>query len=290
MDDYYYVRIKGRVLGPMSRASTLDSIRRGQILRSHEFSADGVSWGKFEDFQHLFCVDAQATSPEPLIKSVQSNYTAPTADATTQGATWFVLQNGKTLGPMPEVNLKRMCADNQVNRDTLVWTEGMNEWLSIVSIHGSWFHGAIETRNAISVSSDAERISIGAICDQFLRQCNCLRILVGLGFATCGIVMVANAAVAADAFLIASSSSLANIYGIGTQIAIAIVNIFIVSILFQLLRYTRSVSALRDSGSFEALASTLKRLSMVWVLTSIFFGLMLMLCLIGIMVTISFGS
>ncbi len=54
LEERYYVRFKGRVLGPMSKDKTIELIRRGQISRMHELSPDGLAWKPAEDLPSCF--------------------------------------------------------------------------------------------------------------------------------------------------------------------------------------------------------------------------------------------
>jgi hypothetical protein len=47
------------------------------------------------------------------------------------GMQWHYVQNGKSLGPVPEDQLKAMLASGALRPDDLVWQEGMASWTAI---------------------------------------------------------------------------------------------------------------------------------------------------------------
>ena len=64
-DEKYYVRFRGRTLGPFDTTRVRDLIKRG-VTRMHELSPDGVSWQPAEVFPELFPASAQ---PEQVTQS-----------------------------------------------------------------------------------------------------------------------------------------------------------------------------------------------------------------------------
>lgn len=48
---------------------------------------------------------------------------------------WFYSRNGKEKeGPLPEIALKRLLISKQIPYDTLVWSDGMSEWVAASSV------------------------------------------------------------------------------------------------------------------------------------------------------------
>lgn len=41
---------------------------------------------------------------------------------------WYVAKDGKPEGPYHESEIKRMLLEKAINKDTLVWCQGMSEW------------------------------------------------------------------------------------------------------------------------------------------------------------------
>ena len=60
----YYIRIRGRVLGPYS-VPQLHALRnRGQFSRAHEISSDRQTWRRAADIESLFGAAQPAAPPE----------------------------------------------------------------------------------------------------------------------------------------------------------------------------------------------------------------------------------
>ena len=53
-NDQYYVRFRGRTLGPLSTQKIHDLVRRGQVTRMHELSLDGAIWRRADEFPEFF--------------------------------------------------------------------------------------------------------------------------------------------------------------------------------------------------------------------------------------------
>ena len=54
MDEPLYVRIRGRVQGPVNEEKLRSLVKRGQLARLHEVSADGTNWQRASDFPKIF--------------------------------------------------------------------------------------------------------------------------------------------------------------------------------------------------------------------------------------------
>lgn len=51
-----------------------------------------------------------------------------------QAKQYYVAVNGQSQGPMPVNQLKQLIENGSVNRQSLVWTEGMSDWLAAESV------------------------------------------------------------------------------------------------------------------------------------------------------------
>lgn len=49
---------------------------------------------------------------------------------------WFVAHNGQQLGPFEPAQIKQMAASSQIRLDTLLWKEGMSNWVAAQTIPG----------------------------------------------------------------------------------------------------------------------------------------------------------
>jgi hypothetical protein len=73
----YYLRVRGRILGPFS-VEKLRSLRtRGQFSRIHEISTDRRAWSPASSIDHLFSSPATATAPAQTPMAVGGVSTDP---------------------------------------------------------------------------------------------------------------------------------------------------------------------------------------------------------------------
>ena len=54
MMEQYWIRVRGQVKGPFEEEQLQALVRRGQLSRIHEISADGDSWLRAEEYPQLF--------------------------------------------------------------------------------------------------------------------------------------------------------------------------------------------------------------------------------------------
>lgn len=146
----YYVRFKGRVLGPIDHVKTTDLVRRGQITRQHEMSLDGKQWKAASDFPGLFVNEKSATSSDAAASASQAKSTTATAASSTANDVWYANINDENKGPVAEDVLKSWVADGTLKPDMLVWQAGMEQWQTAASVRNEWF--SVSSESALSVS------------------------------------------------------------------------------------------------------------------------------------------
>lgn len=170
-NERYYVRFKGRVLGPLTREKTMDLAKRGQITKQHELSPDGVAWKQAQEFPDLFAVERAAAS-QAATKEKQNEASAAQAPA----EEWYAHFENSNHGPVDLKGMKNWIALGAVNRETLIWRPGMSEWQPAELIRAEWFGSASQGR-ASSVQSqtrtESSSVATGASQDlsvSFLRM------------------------------------------------------------------------------------------------------------------------
>ncbi len=137
----WYVRARGRVLGPMTWAQ-LQSLRdRGQLARFDEVSQDRQSWTAAGRVPRLFA-QGEASSgraPSPARSSGLNDYIVLSEDdvdhdAITAGppiegdAEWYFARDRTQQGPVRLSQLQRMADAGEIGPDTLVWRDGLAHW------------------------------------------------------------------------------------------------------------------------------------------------------------------
>jgi len=115
----YFVRVRGKVMGPFS-LKQLQSLRdRGQFRGFHEVSEDRATWRSASSIQGFFAPEPPAAAPA-----------APPAGPPRQSAEEWFYVNGRNeeLGPVSSGHLRRLHDDGIVRDHTQVWKRGNPEW------------------------------------------------------------------------------------------------------------------------------------------------------------------
>ena len=140
----WYVRMRGRVLGPFS-PSQLASLRaRGRLTEDHELSQDRRSWLKASEMPGAFALSAQR-EPQPA-RAVElewpvasSTAEAPAPDQISPAASvepqWFVARGSSHQGPMTHADVQRMINAGELGGNSLVWKQGMPAWQPAAQVH-----------------------------------------------------------------------------------------------------------------------------------------------------------
>ena len=125
-DEKYYVRFRGRTLGPFDEAKVRGLIKRGQVTRMHELSPDGVSWQKADAFPELFpAVNQPAQGFEQVS---QSDAAMQPDEPPTDVAEWYAHLNNENKGPVTKDQIAQWISAGAITQETLVWKEGTEEW------------------------------------------------------------------------------------------------------------------------------------------------------------------
>lgn len=146
----YYVRFRGRTLGPFSETKLRDMISRGQVTRLHEISSDGMNWQSAEERSELFGRDDQKEIIEaiPVEETTEKTTNTQGSDQFPQTSTWYAHINGANKGPVPESQLLVWKRNGQLTQDTLVWQDGMSDWQPADVAFPAFFSGqTLSTQN-----------------------------------------------------------------------------------------------------------------------------------------------
>lgn len=143
MEDRYFVRFKGRVIGPLTGEKTAELVRRGQITRLHELSPDGLQWSKAEEFRELY-PKAGARREESSSKETTEQAT-PVAKEAVEAEKWHAHVDEQNVGPVDEESIKLWISKGRLKPDTLVWKHGMVEWLPAELVRPQWFASGGDT-------------------------------------------------------------------------------------------------------------------------------------------------
>jgi S1-C subfamily serine protease len=123
--DGWYMRARGRILGPFTRAQ-LGSMRdRGQLSQFHEISQDRRNWVNASTVEWLFAQSsASQSTPQdiPLVEVVPSR---------TSDQVWFYNEAGTPYGPVTHEQIVSLIEMGRIQRDTPIWKEGYASWLAL---------------------------------------------------------------------------------------------------------------------------------------------------------------
>jgi GYF domain 2/Domain of unknown function (DUF4190) len=136
----WYVRARGRVLGPLTW-SQLQSLRdRGRLARFDEVSQDRQSWIGADRVPRLF---PQVEAPSPRASASASADLAEfivldddNADSTSRTTStaieddfdWYFAVDKTQHGPVRLWQLQRMADAGEIGPETLVWRNGFEQW------------------------------------------------------------------------------------------------------------------------------------------------------------------
>jgi hypothetical protein len=132
-----YIRIRGRVIGPFSLQQLVALRDRGQFKRFHEVSADRQGWQPASVITEVFAEDGQDREEldfGPAVKETSPGAVNVELVPAVSAAEWYYANSdGQQAGPVPREQLQGMWASGAVNASTLVWKEGMPNWLAITA-------------------------------------------------------------------------------------------------------------------------------------------------------------
>jgi len=173
MSDTYWVRYKGRSIGPYTLDKIRLMVRKGQVGRAHEVATDGASWVPAVSFPEIFEPPAavaaaapfepasQTTAPafaEPAQAQIASGASGPPAEI----ANWYFAVGGVQQGPMPRSHLLGMIRTGQLAAGDLVFRSGMADWVTAAEAPG--LGSALAAPTGASAAT-----SVGV--DSFCRAC-----------------------------------------------------------------------------------------------------------------------
>ncbi|MDB4386267.1 DUF4339 domain-containing protein [bacterium] len=145
--DTYYVKIRGRVLGPFLPDRLLEMAKSGKLSRSNMISTNNDHWQKAGEFPELF---RSATAPES--GSVTENTTQsnePVTPEVQEERIWHYGINGDSNGPESQSKIYDLIQTGQLTKMDLIWRDGMPEWkpVSVIPAFSGYFHTEMSSPN-----------------------------------------------------------------------------------------------------------------------------------------------
>ena len=127
----YFVRRRGRVMGPFDIRRLERMLRRGNLNRGDQCSTDRREWSKLEDLEELFPpakVEEPAAGPGEQLVDTTGSTTSPAE------ADWYYHHQGLEKGPVSEADIKRLVSEGVLAPADSVWKDGMADWEPVGSV------------------------------------------------------------------------------------------------------------------------------------------------------------
>lgn len=144
MADAYYLRYRGRTVGPYTLIQSQQMARKGQLARTSEVSTDGHSWSQAASFPEIFELTANsrslatsnstATHEVAVVTTTSSaNQVAPRAPAIASSE-WYYASGGEQQGPTSASNIIGWIKAGTLTSADRVWRDGLDNWVSISDV------------------------------------------------------------------------------------------------------------------------------------------------------------
>lgn len=158
----YYLRVNGKVMGPLSIDKLQSLQERGRLLSEHELSTDRRQWRRASEVLEFFGEEPAAgpsIAVEPEVPSANQNQ-------------WYYACDGERIGPVPFAHLQQLVRRGKLQRDHLVWNPEFQDWQPVQFVPGLY-----ERENPIrpkgkSSADNHEIVSLGTMNSllSFLRR------------------------------------------------------------------------------------------------------------------------
>ncbi|MDD3587737.1 MAG: GYF domain-containing protein [Thermoguttaceae bacterium] len=117
-----FIRIRGRVHGPLSEAQITQMIQQGKAGKFNDVSPDGKTWKRASEYPELFPQKISRRDPDELALADDN---APQNTGNTSGELWYLSNDGITgTGPFSVGEIKSMLANGKASTSSFVWQEG----------------------------------------------------------------------------------------------------------------------------------------------------------------------
>lgn len=133
MNETYYVRVRGKTLGPYSLEAMRQMTRRAQIGRSHEISLDASSWVPATAFPEIF--QRPVVPSGELAATAAMNGTGPVLNSAGPAIMWHYTQAAvQQSDPIEQSRLVNLISSGKVGPTDLVWCDTMSEWAAVSDV------------------------------------------------------------------------------------------------------------------------------------------------------------
>jgi len=125
----YFVRRRGRIMGPFDVTQLERMLRRGNVSRGDACSADRRNWTRLEDLEELFPKEIVPVEVDPVDPvPIEGGGTDPDDGDEPVTGEWYYHYQGNEQGPVSEDEIKRLIAEGMLSATDSGWKEGMSDW------------------------------------------------------------------------------------------------------------------------------------------------------------------
>lgn len=125
----YYIRIRGRVIGPKELPDMQQLARRAQLNSRTPVSADGLSWLTAADFPEIFIRTTATAAPEQQLETAADAASAVVAED------WYFAINGQQHpNPVSLATLLSYVQAGTLGSGDLVFRSGWDNWRPVSSV------------------------------------------------------------------------------------------------------------------------------------------------------------
>ncbi len=136
MSESYFLRSRGKVLGPFPVDRLLAMKARGQLGRTHQVSTDRQTWTAAAAVPDLFPAGPAPMDFEPLDAPLAPVAAAPVAAVGPQmgEAAWYYAVAGQQFGPVSAAELRSLLMSGELGPDDRVWRDGLEAWAAVQDV------------------------------------------------------------------------------------------------------------------------------------------------------------
>lgn len=121
----YFVRARGKVVGPFDQGKLQALLKQGKLGRSHEISENKIEWKRASEYEFLFqAKQIESLSGNSAPPNLPSPITPETNTATSYEEWFFSLDGETTTGPISQEELMLQITQRRVDKGTLAWRIG----------------------------------------------------------------------------------------------------------------------------------------------------------------------
>ena len=127
----YFVRRRGRIMGPFDLTQLERMLRRGNVNRRDACSTDRRNWTPLEDHEELFpkeIATGRDSDDDGDMKLDEEDSTPGSAGTELVTGDWFYHYQGNEQGPVTEDQIRKLIADGVLTTYDSVWKQGMEDW------------------------------------------------------------------------------------------------------------------------------------------------------------------